>query len=336
MSYADKVFKNTLNTILTEGTSDQNLAVRPRWEDGTPAHTIAKFGVITRYDLSKNFPLITLRNPYLKSAVEEMLWIWQKKSNNIHDLKTHVWDAWADKNGSIGKAYGYQQAQFYAHKGITVKGLKKAFPDIKKGLTFGLLENSGEMGDDTYGYGFEENCLNQGYDFINHPIAIRVGKYYYMTQIDKVIYDLHNNLASRRMIVTMWNPKDLSRMALEPCAHTMTFSVIGNKLNGILHQRSQDFLTAFAWNECQYASLVLALASIYGFEPGEFIHEIANCHIYDRHIPIAEKLANAPEHDEPIIKLNPDVKSFYDLKPNDFIIENYTSNPFNTKIPVAV
>lgn len=332
MSYADQVFKQTLNTILTEGTSDATLQVRPRWEDGIPAHTVAKFGVVTRYDLSKNFPLITLRNPYLKSAVEEMLWIWQKKSNNIHDLKTHVWDLWADKKGSIGKAYGYQQACRYPYKGIHVKELKKAFPGIERGLVFEYAD----MGDIAYGYDVEHNCLNQGYDFVNHPIAIRKDSYMYMTQLDKVIYDLVNNPASRRMLVTMWNPADLHQMALEPCAHTMTFSVVGNKLNGILHQRSQDFLTAFAWNECQYASLILALASIYGFEPGEFIHVIANCHIYDRHIPIAKELAAAPEHEEPIVKINPDVKSFYDFTPNDVIIENYQSNPFHTKIPVAI
>ena len=336
MSYADKVFTDVFNDIITNGTSDENREVRPHWEDGAPAHTIAKFGVVTRYDLSKNFPLITLRNPYLKSAIDEMLWIWQKKSNNIHDLKSHVWDEWADKNGSIGKAYGYQQAQFYAYKGVTVKGLKKAFPNIKKGLTFGLLENSKEMGDDTYGYGFEENCLNQGYDFINHPIAIKVGKYYYMTQIDKVIYDLHNNPASRRMVVTMWNPEDLHLMALEPCAFQMIFNVVGNKLNGMLIQRSQDFLAAFAWNECQYAGLLLALASICGFEPGEFVHVISNCHVYDRHVPIVEKLVASPQYDEPIVRVNPEIKSFYDLTPNDFIVENYTCNPFKETIPIAV
>lgn len=336
MSYADKVFKDTLNTILTEGISDENLEVRPRWEDGKPAHTIAKFGIVTRYDLSKNFPLITLRNPYLKSAVDEMLWIWQKKSNNVHDLKSHVWDAWADKKGSIGKAYGYQQAQMYPYKGITVKGLKKAFPGIEKGITFGELEKSADMGDDTYGYSVEKNCLNQGYNYIDHPIAIRIGKYYYMTQIDKVIYDLHNNPASRRMVVTMWNPADLHAMALEPCAFQMIFNVVGNKLNGMLVQRSQDFLAAFAWNECQYAALTLALASICGYEPGEFIHVISNCHVYDRHIPILKDIVNSEEHDEPTVKVNPEIKNFYDLTPKDFIVENYTSNPFNTKIPVAI
>ena len=332
MSYADIVFKEVLNDILENGISDEKQEVRPRWDDGKPAHTIAKFGVVTRYDLSKNFPLITLRNPYLKSAVDEMLWIWQKKSNNVHDLKSHVWDQWADENGSIGKAYGYQQAKFHKYNGITEEGLEKAFPDIRHGVL--SYESRNEL--TQFGYGYDAYGYNAEGDLIGKPIAFNVKGQFYMTQMDKVIYDLVNGPASRRMIVTMWDPDDLSEMALEPCAHTMNFSVVGNKLNGMLLQRSQDFLTAFAWNECQYAALTLALASVYGFEPGEFMHVVTNCHIYDRHVPIAKKLAASKEHDEPIVRVDSKVKSFYDLTPQDFIVENYTSNPFDEKIPVAI
>ena len=108
MSYADKVFVAMCQDILENGTSTEGELVRPHWEDGTSAYTIKKFGVVNRYDLSKEFPAITLRKTYIKSATDELLWIWQKKSNNIHDLKSHVWDEWADEDGSIGKAYGYQ------------------------------------------------------------------------------------------------------------------------------------------------------------------------------------------------------------------------------------
>ena len=108
MSYADQVFIQNCKDILSKGVWDTDLAVRPRWEDGTPAHTVKLFGVVNRYDLRKEFPIITVRKQFLKSAVDELLWIWQKKSNNIGDLSSHVWDAWADENGSIGKAYGYQ------------------------------------------------------------------------------------------------------------------------------------------------------------------------------------------------------------------------------------
>lgn len=108
MSIADQIFIDTCRQILDTGVSDANLPVRPVWEDGTPAHTIKKFCIVNRYDLSKEFPIITLRRTAFKSAIDELLWIWQKKSNNVHDLNSHIWDSWADETGSIGKAYGYQ------------------------------------------------------------------------------------------------------------------------------------------------------------------------------------------------------------------------------------
>lgn len=108
MSLADKIFIDNVKDILENGTWDTEMDVRPKWEDGTPAHTISRFCVVNRYDLSKEFPIITLRRTFLKTAVKELLWIWQKKSNNIKDLDAHIWDSWADENGSIGKAYGYQ------------------------------------------------------------------------------------------------------------------------------------------------------------------------------------------------------------------------------------
>lgn len=108
MSYADIVFQQNCREIIENGYSDEALEVRPRWEDGVPAHTIKKFGVVNRYDLSREFPIMTLRKVYFKSCIDELLWIWQKKSNNVHELRSHIWDAWADEDGTIGKAYGYQ------------------------------------------------------------------------------------------------------------------------------------------------------------------------------------------------------------------------------------
>ena len=128
MSYADQVFRANCLDILQNGVRDDDLTVRPHWEDGTPAHTIKKFGLVNRYDLQKEFPILTLRRTYLKSAVDELLWIWQKKSNNVHDLSSHIWDAWADETGSIGKAYGYQL------------GIKYRFPEGElAGQSFGNL-----------------------------------------------------------------------------------------------------------------------------------------------------------------------------------------------------
>ena len=108
MSYADTVFIAMCRDIIENGYSTEGEKVRPKWEDGSYAYTMKRFGIINRYDLSKEFPAITLRKTYIRSAIDEILWIWQKKSNNVHDLNSHIWDAWADEDGSIGKAYGYQ------------------------------------------------------------------------------------------------------------------------------------------------------------------------------------------------------------------------------------
>ena len=131
MSYADKVFVAMCQDILENGTSTEGELVRPHWEDGTSAYTIKKFGVVNRYDLSKEFPAITLRKTYIKSATDELLWIWQKKSNNIHDLKSHIWDQWADKDGSIGKAYGYQLGVKHKYKEGEMDQVDRVLYDLK-------------------------------------------------------------------------------------------------------------------------------------------------------------------------------------------------------------
>ena len=116
MSYADKLFIDMCSDIIENGYSTEGEKVRPKWPDGTYAYTIKKFGVVNRYDLSKEFPAITLRKTYIRSAIDEILWIWQKKSNNVHDLSSHIWDEWADEDGSIGKAYGYQLGKKHKYK----------------------------------------------------------------------------------------------------------------------------------------------------------------------------------------------------------------------------
>ena len=131
MSYADKVFVAMCQDILENGTSTEGELVRPHWEDGTSAYTIKKFGVVNRYDLSKEFPAITLRKTYIESATDELLWIWQKKSNNIHDLKSHVWDEWADEDGSIGKAYGYQLGVKHQYKEGMMDQVDRVIYDLK-------------------------------------------------------------------------------------------------------------------------------------------------------------------------------------------------------------
>ena len=132
MSYADKVFINMCRDIIENGTSTEGEKVRPKWEDGTAAYTIKKFGVVNRYDLSKEFPALTLRRTAIKSCVDELLWIWQKKSNNVHELKSHIWDSWADENGSIGKSYGYQMQVKHQYKEGMMDQVDRVLYDLKE------------------------------------------------------------------------------------------------------------------------------------------------------------------------------------------------------------
>lgn len=131
MSCADDIFISMCRSIIENGYSTEGEKVRPKWEDGTSAYTIKQFGVVNRYDLSKEFPAITLRKTYVKSAIDELLWIWQKKSNNIHDLKSHIWDSWADEDGSIGKAYGYQMGVKHQYKEGMMDQVDRLIYDLK-------------------------------------------------------------------------------------------------------------------------------------------------------------------------------------------------------------
>lgn len=131
MSLADDLFINMCKDIIDNGYSTEGEKVRPKWEDGTYAYTIKRFGAVNRYDLSKEFPAITLRKTYVKSAIDELLWIWQKKSNNVHDLKSHIWDSWADENGSIGKAYGYQLGVKHKYKEGMMDQVDRLIYDLK-------------------------------------------------------------------------------------------------------------------------------------------------------------------------------------------------------------
>lgn len=131
MSKADELFISMCKDIIENGYSTEGEKVRPKWEDGSSAYTIKRFGVVNRYDLSKEFPAITLRKTYVKSAIDELLWIWQKKSNNVNDLHSHIWDSWADENGSIGKAYGYQLGVKHKYKEGMMDQVDRVIFDLK-------------------------------------------------------------------------------------------------------------------------------------------------------------------------------------------------------------
>ena len=282
MSKADVIFINMCRDILINGTDTKGEKVRPHWPDGSPAYTIKRFGVCNRYNLRGEFPALTLRPTALKSCMDEILWIYQLKSSNVHDLKSHIWDSWADEAGNIGKAYGYQI------------GVRSKY---KEGM---------------------------------------------FDQIDRVIYDLKNNPFSRRILTSIYNHHDLHEMNLYPCAWSVTFNVTKNRgddkltLNAVLNQRSQDVLVANNWNVCQYSLLVMMLAQVCDMYPGELVHMIADAHIYNKHVPIINELISRPMYVAPIVRLNPNVKDFYDFTTDDLIIEGYRHGGQIKNIPVAI
>ena len=275
MSKADEIFIANMKEILEEGVWDTGCNVRPKWSDGTSAHTIKKFGIVNRYNLQEEFPILTIRRTYFKSCINELLWIWQKKSNNIKDLSSKIWDQWADESGSIGKAYGYQL------------GIKHKYAE-------------GEF-----------------------------------DQVDRVLFDLKNNPASRRILTNIYNFEDLHEMNLYPCAYSMTFNVSGDTLNGILNQRSNDMLTANNWNVVQYAVLLMMFAQVSGLKAGELVHVIADAHIYDRHVPIVKEIIEMPRHKAPKLEIDKSVKNFYDFTADSFKLVGYECNEKKYDIPVA-
>ena len=157
-----------------------------------------------------------------------------------------------------------------------------------------------------------------------------------MDQVDRVLFDLKHNPASRRIMTNIYNHADLSEMALYPCAYSMTFNVTGNRLNAILNQRSQDILAANNWNVVQYSVLVHMFAQVSGLVPGELVHVISDAHIYDRHVPIIRELIKRPQYPAPKFRLNPDIKDFYDFTTDDIIVEDYEKNPQILNIPIAI
>lgn len=328
MSYADHVFIRNCKTIIDEGETDDDFEVRPKWSDGTPAHTKKIIFQQNTYQLAKDsIPVMTLRKQGIRNAIDEILWIYQKQTSDISKLHSHIWDSWDVGDGTIGRAYGHQigirSRHHKYHKGENLDGIH-----------------------------YEVN----GNDWI------------YLSQTDAVIWDLKNNPGSRSIMTNTYNHNDLSYMGLCPCAYSMHFLVTKNSdgqmvLNGKLLQRSQDMLTANNWNVIQYSVLLQMLAQVCGMVPGKLVHSVSDMHIYDRHIPIVKELIDTYTkrfnedtvkfslsdsesifmkvldqcpYPNPTFWMNPDIKDFYQFTVDDFKLENYQYCEFDHKIEVAV
>lgn len=317
MSYADMVFVGDCSQIIRCGYSDESFDVRPKWPDGTPAHTKKMVFVQNQYQLNtKSIPVMTLRKQGIKNAIDEILWIYQKKTSDLSQLHSHIWDSWDVGDGTIGKAYGYQIGKESKHH------------QYRKG----------------------EN-LDGIVHFVDH------NGYVWLSQTDAVLWDLKNNPGSRSIMTNTYCHEDLADMGLRPCAYSMHYIVTKDTdgsmvLNGKLLQRSQDMLTANNWNVIQYSVLLQMFAQVTGMKPGVLVHSVSDMHIYDRHIPIVEEMINTynemtngstmlheqidTPYPNPTFVMNRDVKNFYDFKVEDFALENYQYCDFNHKIEVAI
>ncbi|WP_303855804.1 thymidylate synthase [Allisonella histaminiformans] len=252
MSLADTKYLDIVQNILDNGKLGQN-------RTGMPAYKLPH--QIMQFDLEKEFPILTTKFVAFKTSVKEILWIWQKQSNDVRVLQQwncHVWDEWMQEDGTIGKAYGYQLAKYH--------------------------------------------------------------------QVDTLLKTLKENPQSRRMVVSMWNVEDLPEMALQPCAFLTMWDVSAdNRLNCMLVQRSGDMGLGIPFNMAQYAALVCMIAQVSGLRPGLFTHVINNAHIYENHVEaLKTQLARRNEaYPAPRLQLNPEIKDFYDFKPEDIVLENY-------------
>lgn len=305
----DIIFKQMLKDILEEGISTNDRPTRPIYPDTKlPAHTIKKFGIVNRYNLKEEFPIPTLRPIPLKNCVDEILWIWQKKSNSIKDLRSHIWDSWAGTDGTIGKAYGFQ-----------VNEKQEVKSNINKLIKAGTSE----------GRILERNKALNEYPKDGTSI-------FNLDQTDYILHELTHNPYSRRIIGNLYNIQDLDEMNLHPCCYSITFNVVGNTLNMILNQRSADLITAGNWNVFQYAILLKLFAIHTGLEAGELVHVIADAHIYDRHIDIAKELLSREPYEGAYLWINPAKKNFYDFTIDDIEIRNYRHHEQIKNIIVAV
>ena len=299
MSCADRIFIDMCKDILEHGTSTQGQKVRPHWPDGASAYTIKRFGVCNRYDLRKEFPALTLRKTALKSAMDEILWIWQRKSNNIHDLNSHIWDEWADEDGSIGKAYGYQM-------------------QVKHRYAEGMFDQV-------------DRVL---FDLKHNPYSRRIMTNLYVHQdlhemnLYPCAYSMTFNVTREKV---SFDPDSPAALDARPKPDENGECLV---LNAVLNQRSNDVLTANNWNVAQYA--ILLMMQVSGMVPGELVHMIADAHIYDRHVPLIKELISREPLKAPKVWLDPDVTDFYAFTTQNLHYENYETHEQIRGIPVAI
>ena len=286
MSQADLQYKAVIETIDRVGVWDKDQDVRTVWADGTPAYTKSWIGQKMIFDNSE-VPILTTKKVAWKTAIKELLWIWQMKSNRVQDLRdmgVNIWNEWELKDGTIGKAYGYQL------------GKKNRRYDIEK---------------------INTEMLNTGL-----PVQISNGNFI-LDQVDYLIQELINNPSSRRHITTLWNPDDLDDMSLTPCVYETQWHVKNGELHLEVGCRSNDMALGNPFNVFQYNVLQRMIAQVIGLKLGNYIYRIGDAHYYSRHEDLLKEQINRTQFEAPTLWINPNVKNFYEFTIDDFKLINY-------------
>lgn len=293
---ADIQYNNIVKDIIDNGMWDKDQNVRTVWADGTPAYTKSVISRQFRFD-NTEIPILTTKKVAWKSAIKELLWIWQMKSNVVQDLRdmgVGIWNEWERKDGTIGKAYGYQL-------GKKNRVIKEHINNVKYVATRdkGLIE------------------VPNGISFTR-----------LVDQVDYLLHSLKNNPASRRHITTLWNPDDIEDMSLTPCVYETQWYVREGKLHLEVRSRSNDMALGNPFNIFQYNVLQRMIAQVLGYELGEYIYNIGDVHVYERHIEGLTEQLEREFYKPPTLLINPDVRDFYDFTIDDFELVDYEHGDF--------
>lgn len=291
MNQYDVQYRELTRKILQKGEWDEG-DIRSKWADGTPAHAKSLLRAKLEFD-NTQVPILTTKYVGWKTAIKEMLLFWQKKTNKItdmHKMGVDIWDEWEKEDGTIGNSYGYQ---------LGLRCLK---------LPISEYDKVRELAD------------------LNHFVKIK-DDHILVDQVDYLLHQLMYNKNSRRHVTSLWKIDDLDDMALKPCVWATKWMVRKNRLHLVVHVRSSDMLLGNPYNVFQYYILQRMVAQVTGYELGTLEFDIADVHIYDRHIPLIEEQVERRLKKLPTLWVNPEVKNFYDFTPDDFRLENYEHGP---------
>lgn len=293
---ADVQYNQIVKNVLDSGTWNTDQKIRAVWADGNPAYAKSVISQKMIFDNSE-VPILTSKKVAWKTAIKELLWIWQMKSNRVQDLRdmgVNIWDEWELEDGTIGKSYGFQLGK----KNRRLKFLELSGLNHKSAS---VITTEGEVIE------------------IDNDTTI----FQMVDQVDYLLYQLKNNPASQRHITTLWNPDDLDDMALTPCVYETQWYVKQGELHLEVRARSNDMALGNPFNVFQYNVLHRMIAQVTGLELGTYIFNIGDCHLYERHIDDISTQINRESYKPPTLWINPSVTSFYDFDIDDFELIDY-------------